>query len=105
MQIVTLQSTEHLLKVRREVERMSEAKKSTTPAATEVDKKVRVIKEFEKVISENQLNFRESTSLFRLARGSVFADGLSVNHSEAIQLDLSVHQKFYHQEDPTDRNQ
>lgn len=84
---------------------MSETKNATTPAATEVDKKVRIIKEFEKVISDNHLDFRESTSLFRLARGIVFADGLSANHSEAIQLDLSVHQKFYHQEDPTDRNQ
>lgn len=49
-----------------------EKKKEETSALTEA-KHEKVIRDFEKVIREHNLSFRNSTSLFREARASVFS--------------------------------
>lgn len=65
------------------------------PAVTEANQE-KVIKEFETVIKNNNLNFRNSTSAFRWARWNVFKDAFPTNEATKSQLEefKSMNHKF-----------
>jgi hypothetical protein len=52
--------------------------------ATETRNK-QVIEQFEKVIFENKLSFKEATSLFRWSRWNVFNDGMPANETPILK--------------------